>query len=169
VGLWINGWAGDNAGNIVGRQPNTLLIAATTTAPTRRRPRGLSPRGTKDLGDGVFVNFWCHVECLTPNSWYAYATKVTRPHYYVCEIELMEVAASDPLGGGGEPWGPGVHLFSVSVEDEDERGVVNFDNVSTTIATAVIDDKVARLDRSRLKLLEPLTREALREGRVGWP
>jgi hypothetical protein len=30
--VWLNGWAGDNAGSVVGRQPNTALVAVSFTS-----------------------------------------------------------------------------------------------------------------------------------------
>jgi len=29
MGVWLQGWAGDNAGPLVGRDPNRLLVAVT--------------------------------------------------------------------------------------------------------------------------------------------
>lgn len=121
---------------------------------------------TQDLGHGVVINPYCHVDCLTPNSWPAPCDRDRTTGAGAYEIELMEVDASDPLGMGGDPWGAGVHLFSVSIEDDHEP----WNNYATTIATAVIDDRVPRLDRDRFEeVLVPVAWAAFRERRVGWP
>jgi hypothetical protein len=46
--------------------------------------------------------------------------------------------------GVGDPWEPGVHIFSVSVNISKSGGLVV--GSATTIATAVIDERVPKVD-----------------------
>jgi hypothetical protein len=155
VALWLTGWTGDNAGNVVGREPNTLIVTLTISAP------GLLPRAinfTYEMDGGVIIYPFVVVDCLMPNARPAVATKIANRGSGFA-IEVMEVDLGRSWGGfGDEPWGAGVHLFSVMVEDGD--------NHAATIATAVIDDNVPRLDRARLELMGPLMWAALRERRL---
>ena len=160
--LLLNGWAGDNAGNVIGREPNTLLVALTASDPTEIPPRGLTERGG-DLPGGVHVYPYCQVACLTPNSRFAFVTNITPRGTFLYAIELMEVDLSY-MGLPRDPWRPGVHLFSVELQDE-----ANPFNLSTTIATAVIDDKVPRLEDMEPKYLEAVTRAAFPGRRLGGP
>jgi hypothetical protein len=131
VAFELDGWAGDHAGSVVGREPNTLLTALTTSDPSSA-PVGLSQKA--DL-DGTPWYVYCWVECLTPNARHAIATEITRlGEANVFEIEVTEV----DWGDGKDAWAAGVHLFGVSLAEGHNR--------CATIATAVITDTVRRLD-----------------------
>ena len=151
MAFWLDRWAGDHAGNVVGREPNTLLVAVTTDAPML--PAGLFQKG--DL-DGIPWYWNCWVECLTPNARDAIATKITSTGN-VFAIEVREI----DWGEGKDPWAPGVHLFSVDLlADEGNR--------SATIATAVISDsdKQFRLAPEQLEAVGPALWSMFRESRT---
>ena len=169
MAVWLDGWAGDNAGKIVGRKPNTLLITASTSAPTVGHPPGLYESG-QEL-DGGLVDFpGCYVECQTPNSRAALAININLAPYRMAlqggdawEIELAELDLGYlRMDLPNEPWRPGVHLFSVGVYQDPEQS----DNRASTMATAVIDDKVPRLGSEYIELAGPLMRAALRRRRL---
>jgi len=136
----ITGWAGDHAGSVIGRKPNTLLISVTQSFEAGYSgpvgPSGLYE--TRDLG-GVPWYPKCFVQCLTPNTLSAFATKITNDHGYWGNVFEIEVRPID-WGRGEDPWAPGVHLFSVTVGDYPPQGGFA---VSGTIATAVISDRIA--------------------------
>jgi hypothetical protein len=139
VALFLNGWAGDHAGGVVGRKPNTLLIAMTLTEHSRY-PRGLDERARFGRTTAVYP-FW-RVDCLTPNANEALVTNATETHN-TWEIEVAEVDWED----NRDSWAPGVHLFGVQLYD----GLSGF---STAIATAVINEDVTRLDPKKIEVSE---------------
>jgi hypothetical protein len=126
--FWLESWAGDNAGEVVGREPNMLLISITTEG--LGYPLGLF-QNSKIGGFRVYPN--CYVDCLTPNAGSAAAIDVESRAGNVFAIGLAQLGFGDP-----EPWDPGVHLFAVSLGREG--------NESSTIATAVITDEVPHVD-----------------------
>ncbi len=129
MGIWINGWQGDHAGKVIGRQPNRLLISLTHTD-------GSFPTGLLEKGelDGIPWYFGVNVTCLTPGARGAVATVVEKVGDYVWSIELAEV----DWGDGKAPWAEGVQLFSVML-------LANGGHQSGTIATAEIDATVKRI------------------------
>jgi hypothetical protein len=150
VGFWLDGWAGDNAGKVVGREPNTLLVAVTTTDYTLP-PGGLFKKGYLD---GVPYYYECWVDCLTPNARPAIATNVA----FLGTVYAIEVMEMD-WGDGKDPWAPGVHLFSVGLGEEGTE--------SATLATAVIDDNLLpRLAPKQLEVVGPALLGMFRESRT---
>jgi hypothetical protein len=65
----MHAWAGDNAGDVVGREPNQLLIALTDM------PLYSWLFSTTDY-DGVPMYAYVRVTCLTPGARRAFATQV---------------------------------------------------------------------------------------------
>jgi hypothetical protein len=135
MAIWLQGWNGDNAGSIVGRLPNQLLVALTITDGTV--PSGLFARG--DL-NGVPWYFDMEVSCLTPGTRHAGAIDVKEVGDYVWSVQLAEV----DFGDGRAPWTPGIQLFSL-------RLWVNGGNESGTIASATIDGSVTRIDATHIR------------------
>jgi len=131
---WLKGWAGDNAGEVVGREPNRLLISITMEG--LGYPDGLLQR--EEIGEfTVYPN--CDVDCLTPNAGRAAAINVELRAGNVLAIGLAQLGLGDP-----EPWDPGVPLFAVTLGSEG--------NVSSTIATAVITDELPHIDLRRFEI-----------------
>lgn len=136
----ITGWAGDHAGSVIGRKPNTLLISVDASVEGGFGSGSLMPSGLyekRDLG-GVPWYSKCHVQCLTPNTLGAFATKITSFADWG-QVFAIEVRPID-WGKGDDPWAPGVHLFSVSLGDYPSGGGII---KSATIATAVISDRIS--------------------------
>lgn len=129
MGIWLDSWVGDHAGQVVGRQRNRLLISLTHTD-------GHFPAGLHQVGDfqGTPWYFNFYVTCLTPGSRDAIATAITDVGDYVWSVELAEV----DWGEGLAPWEPGVHLFSSML-------LAPGGQQSGTIGTAVIDESVKRI------------------------
>lgn len=129
MGIWLNGWDGDHAGKVVGRQTNRILVSLTHTDATF--PTGLFK--TAQLG-GLTVYPDVNVICLTPTSREAMATSVEQVGGYVWSIEAVEV----DWGTGKKPWKLGVNLFSVML-------LASVGHQSGTIATVVIDKHVKKI------------------------
>jgi hypothetical protein len=129
VGFSLDGWAGDHAGAVIGRQPNRLLLTVSQTG-------GTSPPGLFQSADfqGVRWFYNLFVSCLTPNSRNAFAVGVTSIANNTWSILLAEV---DFLGGR-DPWEPGIQLFSVMLGQGGDQ--------STTLLTALIDEAVPRIE-----------------------
>ena len=148
MGIWLNGWAGDHAGKVQGRQSNRLLVSLTHTDGTF--PPGLFKKG--DL-DGTPWFFDIFVTCLTPGAREAIAIAVDDVGDYVWSIEVAEV----DWGNGKSSWGPGVHLFSVML-------LAGGGHQSGTMTTAIIDGGLRRIDRSQGDMRTPLWGQAQRQG-----
>jgi hypothetical protein len=135
MAFWLDGWCGDNAGEVTGREPNTLLVALTTEA-------GEYPPGLFLHSDALgFTSYYeCSVDCLTANARDAVATSISFLGGNLVAIQLAELE----LGGGKEPWAKGIHLFGVSLN--------NKGNQSATFATAFISGEVASVKPSRTAL-----------------
>jgi hypothetical protein len=146
MAYWLSGWAGDHAGNVIGREPNRLLITVTVDDGSLL-PAGLFQKG--DL-DGTPWYWKCWVECLTPNARDAIATHVD----FVGDAFSITVAEWD-WGQGKDPWAPGVHLFSVRMADQWGD--------SGTFATAVIADGLTRFDPKRVQALGPAIWQTFRD------
>ncbi len=132
--FWLESWAGDNAGKVVGREPNRLLISITTEG--IGYPLELFQKQT--IGKfTVYPN--CDVVCLTPNAGRTAAIDVELRVGNVLAIGLAQLARGDP-----EPWDPGVHLFVVTF--------ASAGNMSSTIATAVITEKVPHIDLRNVEI-----------------
>src|SRR5205814_7556635 len=103
--VWLNGWAGDNAGSVVGRQPNTALVAVSCTS-------GDYPQvfDTWDL-DGTTWYPYISAECLTPGVMPAIVTNIEKS----VDLFMWSLQVTPSNYGGGTPsnvaWKPGVHLF----------------------------------------------------------
>jgi hypothetical protein len=123
--MWLNAWAGDNAGEVLGRQPYQALLAVTYT--DADLPAALFQNG--DL-DGTTWYFNISATCLTPGSMSAIVTNVD----YSAETYALELTpwqfSNTPTG----EWQPGVHLFSISMLGANA-------NVSCAIATVVVPPK----------------------------
>ena len=132
MGIWLNAWSGDNAGSVIGRQPNRLLIPLTHSDGTF--PPGLVEHGK--LGK-VEWYYGLYVTCLTPGTREAIAITADRVGDYVWSVELAEVDWDE----GKAPWQPGVHLFSAML-------LAPVGHQSGTIGTVVVDENVIRYDRN---------------------
>lgn len=130
MSFWLESWAGDNAGDVIGREPNTLLISMTTEG--TGYPPGLF-QSTEIGGLRVFPN--CSVDSLTPGAGSVAAINVESRTGNVFAIGLAQIGF-----GKSEPWAPGVHLFGVTLLGGGAE--------SSTIATAVIDHDVPQIDFS---------------------
>lgn len=134
MAIWLAGWTGDNAGPVVGRQNNRLLISLTIS--DGNFPPGLFQRG--NLG-GFPWYFDVYVSCLTPGSQDAIAIACDQQNdSYVWSIEVAEV----DWGLGKALWQPGINLFSVML-------LAPGGQQSGTIVTANIDENVTRIDMSQ--------------------
>ena len=124
MSLCLNGWAGDHAGSVVGRQPYTALISITNT--TIDFPYlALSTR--QDIGRTVwhpgqtFLYPYIKATCLTPGAVPALVTKVDPiDDFYIYSNTNVYSLAVTPWGferdiGKIETWKPGVHLFSIEI------------------------------------------------------
>jgi hypothetical protein len=134
MAIWLAGWSGDNAGAVVGRQNNRLLVSLTISDGTF--PPGLFQRG--DL-QGTPWYFDIYVSCLTPGSRDAIAVACDQQgDSYVWSIQVAEV----DWGLGKAPWQPGINLFSVML-------LAAGGHQSGTIVSANIDDNLTRIDMSQ--------------------
>jgi hypothetical protein len=132
MAIWIDGWKGDHAGKVVGRQTNRLLLSLTHSDASF--PAGLFQKG--DLG-GVPWYFNLYVSCLTPGARKAIATSVDQAGDYVWSIEVAEVDWGDQKTS----WTLGIHLFSAML-------LAPVGHQSGTILTGIIDKDVKRIGDS---------------------
>ena len=105
MAIWLNGWSGDNAGAVQGRQPYRALISLTITDGTW--PVALIQSGDLD-GTTWFYNIYA--TCLTPGSMSAIVTHVEDIGDYVYSLRVHPWQFGDEQKAA---WEPGVHLFSV--------------------------------------------------------
>lgn len=124
----LEGWAGDNAGLVTGREANRLFLSVSHTDATV--PAGLFQG---QLFGGVPYYPFIYVTCLTPGARHAIAITSQIVDSNVWYIEVAEV---DFLMGR-DPWATGVHLFALRLGSGAES--------QCTFLTAVIDDNVRRL------------------------
>ena len=161
----ITAWAGDHAGSVIGRKPNTLLISLTQSFESGYSgpagPAGLYEK--RDL-DGVPWYPGCRVQCLTPNTLSAFATSISNDHGYWGNVFAIEVRPID-WGRGEDPWTLGVHLFSVNLGDYPPAG--GFVGAGT-IATAVISDRISPHSPD-LEVVGPTLWNMCHEGLPGSP
>jgi hypothetical protein len=138
MGIWLEGWAGDHAGQVDGRQPNRLLVAVTQTDLD-------FIDGFFDHEDEIFGGVpWylnIHVSCLTPSSRFAIAVGI---HDIGERLYSIEVAEVDFGNATDSPWKSGVHLFSLHLYSH------NYWGDASTITTVIVDDKVKRIDTQNL-------------------
>ena len=138
MGFSLEGWTGDNAGEIVGRKPNTLLITLTTDGSYFVDwPEGLYQKG-EALG-GVPWYYNIGVACLTPGARSAIAAHVE----FIKDADAYAIEVAEIEWGGEEelkPWEPGVHLFAV------EMWAFQGPASATTLATAVIHPSLRRVN-----------------------
>jgi hypothetical protein len=151
--FWLEGWAGDHAGSVIGRVPNTLLVSVSYTGDFMQEvPVGLF----KHISfEGAEIYPYCDVECLTPNARAAFATKIDFSGNVV-QIELLE--ADWPTDG--DPWAPGVHLFAVQLHNHGQGAPRETE--ASTFATAVISDTGLRLTPKQAEALGPALLDSLR-------
>jgi hypothetical protein len=152
MGMFFSAWAGDNAiAPVIGRVNNTVLITIALTDKSQFPSQFLTE--TTPIGDGFKFFSAFRVCCLaaaaTPFRFSARDAVVigcTPLPLTVLEqgsdfssgtsvflIELGQVVASSE--GVRVPWQPGINLFS-------ELPAIDFSGSASTIATAIIDDKV---------------------------
>ena len=134
MGLWLEGWTGDNAGRIAGRKPNTLLVSATFTP--NDYPAGIMD-APFEIGPFPLPNL--SVDCLTPNARHAEVVDIqwSKGLTDAWSLEVAEIA----YGPGLDPWEPGVHLFAVHTSAHSGPEPI----YATTLATAVIESSVRRI------------------------
>lgn len=128
MGIWLNGWAGDHAGQVEGREPYRALVALTHT-------NGQFPSGLFQFGDleGKSWYYNIYATCLTPGSKSAIVTKVDDVGDYVWSLEMTPWEwGNDQLA----PWQAGVHLFSIMM-------LADGGSQSGTIATVVVPSRRA--------------------------
>ena len=128
----LTGWAGDNAGPVIGRRANELLVSTTEDL------RSFTDAFWKSVvipgGLHWFLNL--RIECLTDGATWGMVTGVRKLTGEVYALELTMVNSES-----GRAWAPGVHLFSVSIYAppyDQARGLTD-SWYSGTFATAVID------------------------------
>lgn len=139
MGYWLTGWTGDNAGEVIGREPNTLLVAesASDAQWSSAFMYPVQVQGRKEYP-------YLYVDCLTPGSRRVRVWEAKRIssswNALAWSLELVEV----DMGDDKAPWEPGVHVFSLGVSSS-----VNFKPgfapLATTLATAVIE-RVRKVD-----------------------
>jgi hypothetical protein len=160
----IDGWAGDHAGSVVGRKPNTLLISVTQSVEAGYSGPLPPDLYTKRDLDGVPWYPNVKVRCLTPNTLSAFATSVTNDHGFWGNVFAIEVRPID-WGRGDDPWTPGVHLFSVTLASYPPQGGLI---AASTIATAVISDRISPHSPD-LEVVGPTLWSMCQEGLPGSP
>jgi hypothetical protein len=136
MGIWLHGWDGDAAGKLVGRQPNTLIVALTTT--DGDYAVGFA---SYDKVEAYGTSWYKEIDitCLTPG---------THDGVVIGADVLDAAGAAYSLAIAEMDWGPqmgaqweeGVHLFSVRMQGNNMPM-----NRSGTLATAVIDASVTRI------------------------
>ena len=147
MGFWLNAWAGDNAGSIVGRQPYRALVAITDAGDFPWEVLGQ----TLEL-DGMPWYWMISVACLTPNARSAIVTKVEMiVNLDVASLEITPVKFAG-FGDTKVSWEAGVHLFGIQVSSSKiTSGLTN------TIATVVIPPEIKEVslsDRALQTMLE---------------
>jgi hypothetical protein len=145
MGSWLGAWSGDNAGPVVGRESNRLLISLTITD-------GMYPAAAFQSGDfhGTRWYFNMYVANLTRDSRPAIVTAAEGfGSNYTWSLELAEVDWGDPTK---QPWASGVQLFSVMI-------LGGAGSQSGVIASAIVTDDVRRIDATREATYDP----------GGWP
>lgn len=151
MAIWLNGWTGDNAGPVVGRQNYTALISLTITDATY--PVALFQKGDVD---GTSWYFNITAKCLAPNSMYAIVTDVEDLGGYVFSLTVI------PWHFGKTPqgeWQPGVNLFSIMM-------LGGGGSQSGTIASVLVPTKGGQ-GRRPLKLSEFASSQVLQQDRAG--
>jgi hypothetical protein len=136
MGLWLNAWAGDNAGLPVGRKYFRALVALTVTEDDYPEV------GASDLSD-YFYYYGITVKNLTPKAMLAIVTDldvVGGP--LVVSLKITPVTSD---GGDAEPWKPGVHLFAISMGTP--TGMC-----ASTIATVQVPPTMAEFEKEVIKL-----------------
>lgn len=129
MAFWINGWNGDAAGTVMGREPYRALISLTHS-------EGDFPIGIHQSGDldGITWYYNFSATCLTPGSMPAIVTKVVDVGDYVWSVEVTPHDWGDK---DATNWAPGVHLFSLMLYGPDG-------NQSGTIATVIVPKKTMK-------------------------
>lgn len=133
MAFWINGWSGDGAGTVVGREPYRALFSLTHS-------EGDFPIGIHQSGDldGITWYYNFSTTCLTPGAMPAIVTNVIDVGDYVWSAE---VTPHDWGGTDAANWAPGVHLFSLMLFGPDG-------NQSGTIATVIVPKKPMKAVRA---------------------
>ena len=120
---WLNAWAGDNAGEVQGRQPYEALVSVNYT--DADLPMALFQKGDLDDGTPWYFNIW--TTCLTPGVMDALVTSVD----YSSQIYQLGITPYQWSGGSKAAWAPGVHLVSIAMLGANG-------NVGAAIATVVV-------------------------------
>jgi hypothetical protein len=159
MGYWLEGWTGDNAGPTVGRKPNTLLVTE------------IASEGHKTTAFRYSVQVqgkpwypYLYVSCLTPGAKEAVVTGVegnVGGYFSVWSVELTEADF-----GVGDHWTSGVHIFSVAVNVSNVGGAER--PFATTLATAVIDERVPKVDFNEPGVAAEWVKTMQMEGPIRW-
>ena len=157
MGFWLNAWAGDNAGPIVGRQPYQALVALTYTTVDDIPWEVLLTKG--DL-DGTPWYSLIDVSCLTPNARKGIVTKVEDVGANAYSLEIIPYKFGEDTKVS---WEPGVHLFSVSLG----YGTSGSAAIATVVVPPEIRKELSLSDQAVQKMLEMRQRTRLRYSGLG--
>jgi hypothetical protein len=134
MSILLSGWAGDHAGPVLGRQPYTALVSVSST------DNSYCPaffQKTDYEGTSWYTDI--NATCLTPGAAPAWVTGCTT----IGDVYSLELSYWSFGSSGGEPWKPGVHLFSIEVLGYDWSN--NWDSsMSTAIVTVVVPPKIKK-------------------------
>ena len=142
MGVWLEGWTGDNGRKLAGRARNQVLL--TFTQEDLWLPGDLTTNKILIAGPNGYVPRYlsARVHCLTPGAREAIACDVgmittnvsTNQRENFLAIEVAEYDTDK-----GNAWQPGVHLFAVGM-------TFKYTATSTTFATAIVDRNVKRFN-----------------------
>lgn len=132
MAIWLNGWTGDNAGPIIGRQNYRALISLTHTD-------GSWPVALIQKGDLEGTPWYFNITAvnLAPDSMYAIVTDVDDLGGYVYSLTVKPWQFSNTPHG---EWQPGVNLFSIMM-------LGGGGSQSGTIASVIVPTKKAQAVR----------------------
>ena len=123
---WLNAWAGDNAGEVHGREPYQALVTVNYT--DTDLPMALFQKGELDDGTTWYFNIW--TECLTPGVMDALVTNVD----FSKNCYALDITPYQWSGGSKAEWQPGVHLVAIEMLGANA-------NIASAIATVVVPPK----------------------------
>jgi hypothetical protein len=157
MSILLSGWAGDHAGSVMGRQPYTALVSVSSTDDSAY----FAFFQKADIEGTSWYNH-IYATCLTPGAASAWVTGCTPIGDGLFSLELSYWSFGS---SSGEPWKPGVHLFSIDVQGNDWSSNWDFSR-STTIVTVVVPPKIkkgiALSDSSVQKMLTTSQRQTRR-------
>ena len=135
MGISMSAYAGDQAGQTLGRQPYRALVTVDHSGEDFF-PLGLYK--PYDL-DGTPWYMDVSATCLTPGAWLAMVTRVEKiGAAFSLEVAPMKLPRSKEI-----PWQPGVHLFSIMVAGQAA-------GAASAIATVVVPPKSKPIELSEL-------------------